>query len=106
MKLRRNEFCPIHRSVFCCGREEIRRERRVRLGVQRVEDPHHARGYRELTSPLLLFAYAGCVFNAGSSGLPPAWVVKCKKCSCTITCRAVSQSREIDWVPLHRVDHR
>jgi len=52
MKLRRNEFCPIHRSLFCCGRESIRKERRLRgLGVQRIEDPHHPRGYRELRSP-------------------------------------------------------
>ena len=51
MKLRRNEFCPIHRSVSCCGREQIRKTRRVRLGVQRIEDPHHPRGYRELRSP-------------------------------------------------------
>jgi hypothetical protein len=52
MKLRRNEFCPIHRSRFCCGREPIQRApRKVRPGVQRVEDPHHPRGYRELRSP-------------------------------------------------------
>ena len=51
MKLRRNEFCPIHRSVFCCGREQARKERTVQLGVRRVEDPHHPRGYRELRSP-------------------------------------------------------
>jgi hypothetical protein len=51
MKLRRNEFCPIHRSLFCCGREQARKERRIRLGVQRIEDPHHPRGYRELRSP-------------------------------------------------------
>ena len=51
MKLRRNEFCPIHRSLFCCGREQTRKERRVKLGVQRIEDPHHPRGYRELRSP-------------------------------------------------------
>ena len=51
MKLRRNEFCPIHRSLFCCGREQARRQRRLRLGVQRIEDPHHPRGYRELRSP-------------------------------------------------------
>jgi len=51
MKLRRNEFCPIHRSVFCCGREQARKEGRVRLGVQRVEDPNHPRGFRELRSP-------------------------------------------------------
>ena len=51
MKLRRNEFCPIHRSLSCCGREQAHRERRLRLGVQRIEDPHHPRGYRELRSP-------------------------------------------------------
>jgi hypothetical protein len=51
MKLRRNEFCPIHRSLFCCGREKAQKDRRLRLGVQRIEDPHHPRGYRELRSP-------------------------------------------------------
>lgn len=51
MKLRKNEFCPIHRSLFCCGREKRQKERRLRLGVQRIEDPHHPRGYRELRSP-------------------------------------------------------
>ena len=51
MKLRRNEYCPIHRSLFCCGREPSKKERRLRLGVQRIEDPHHRRGYRELRSP-------------------------------------------------------
>jgi len=50
MKLRRNEFCPIHRSLFCCGREQARKERRFQLGVQRIEDPHHPREYRELRS--------------------------------------------------------
>ena len=24
MKLRRNEYCPIHRSLFCCGREQAK----------------------------------------------------------------------------------
>ena len=51
MKLRRNEYCPIHRSLFCCGREQARKERRFQLGVQRIEDPHHPRGYREHRSP-------------------------------------------------------
>ena len=51
MKHRRNEFCPIHRSLFCCGREQTRKERRLRLGVQRIEAPQHPRGYRELRSP-------------------------------------------------------
>lgn len=54
MRLRRNERCPIHRSLFCCGREPIRKERKativIRMGVQRVEDPHHPRGYRERRS--------------------------------------------------------
>lgn len=55
MRLRRNERCPIHQSLFCCGRDPIRKERKativIRMGVQRVEDPHHPRGYRELRSP-------------------------------------------------------
>jgi hypothetical protein len=51
MKLRRNQYCPIHRSLSCCGREPIPRVRRVnQLGVQRIEDPNHPRGYRELRS--------------------------------------------------------
>jgi hypothetical protein len=51
MKLRPNETCPIHRSLSCCGREAIVKTRVLRPGVQRVEDPHHPRGYRELRSP-------------------------------------------------------
>ena len=51
MKLRRNQYCPIHRSLYCCGREPVQKVARVRrLGVQRIEDPHHLRGYRELRS--------------------------------------------------------
>ena len=53
MRLRRNEYCPVHRSLFCCGREPIRKERKatvIWMGVQRIEDPHHPRGYRELRS--------------------------------------------------------
>src|ERR1700722_1635460 len=51
MRLRRHEFCPIHKSLSCCGRESLPKPRLIRLGVQRVEDPHHPRGYRELRSP-------------------------------------------------------
>jgi hypothetical protein len=52
MRLRRNQRCPIHKSLFCCGREDApSRPRLIRLGVQRIEDPHHPRGYRELRSP-------------------------------------------------------
>ena len=52
MRLRRNQYCPVHKSLSCCGRELIpNKPRLIRLGVQRVEDPHHPRGYRELRSP-------------------------------------------------------
>ena len=51
MKLRRNEYCPIHRSVRCCGRERTHYARSLQPGVRRIEDPHHPRGYRELRSP-------------------------------------------------------
>jgi len=51
MKLRRKEFCPVHRSLSRCGRELAQKAGRIRrLGVQRIEDPHHPRGYRELRS--------------------------------------------------------
>ena len=52
MRLHPNEFCPIHRSTSCCGRELMPRSRLISLGVQRIEDPHHPRGYRELRSPV------------------------------------------------------
>ena len=51
MRLRRNEHCPIHRSITGCGREPMPKPRIIRLGVQRIDDPHHPRGYRELRSP-------------------------------------------------------
>ena len=51
MKLRRNQYCPIHRSLSCCGREPVQKGTRIRrLGVQRIEHAHHPRGYRELRS--------------------------------------------------------
>ena len=51
MRLRRNQLCPIHRSVSCCGREAISKERRQhQMGVRRIDDPQHPRGYRELRS--------------------------------------------------------
>src|ERR1700688_2673954 len=51
MRLRHNEFCPIHRSLSCCGRETLPKPYLIKVGVQRVEDRHHPRGYRELRSP-------------------------------------------------------
>lgn len=51
MKLRRNQLCPLHRSFACCGREPIPKERRAcQMGVRRVDDPQHPRGYREIRS--------------------------------------------------------
>ena len=44
MRLRSNELCPIHKSLACCGRESLPRPKLIRLGIQRVEDPHHPRG--------------------------------------------------------------
>jgi hypothetical protein len=34
MRLRLNEFCPIHRSLSCCGRETVPKPRLVRLGFR------------------------------------------------------------------------
>ena len=51
MRLRRDQYCPIHNSLSCCGRELLpNKPRLIRFGVQRIEDPHHPRGYRELRS--------------------------------------------------------
>jgi len=51
MRLRRNQLCPIHRSLFCCGRETISKAKRAhQLGVRRIDDPHHPRGYRGIRS--------------------------------------------------------
>lgn len=51
MRLRRNQVCTIHRSRFSCGREIVPKPKAVRqLGVRRIEDPLHPRGYRELRS--------------------------------------------------------
>jgi hypothetical protein len=51
VKLRANELCPVHRSTFCCGREALPKPKLIRMGVQRIDDPHHPREYRELRSP-------------------------------------------------------
>jgi len=51
MRLRRNQLCPIHRSLFCCGRKTITKTKRARrMGIRRIDDPHHQRGYREIRS--------------------------------------------------------
>lgn len=51
MRLGRNERCPIHKSFFCCGRELPKAKQKTWAPVQRIEDPHHPRGYREIRSP-------------------------------------------------------
>jgi hypothetical protein len=51
MRLRQNQVCPIHLSRSCCGREIAPKPSTAKqLGVRRIEDPHHPRGYRELRS--------------------------------------------------------
>ena len=51
MRLRRKQLCPIHRSLFCCGREAISKCKRARqMGIRRIDDPLHPRGYREIRS--------------------------------------------------------
>jgi hypothetical protein len=40
-----------------------------------------------------LFAY-DCRMTGLNLGLPSAWVVKCKKCGCTINCRAIDPQIE------------
>jgi hypothetical protein len=51
MRLRRNQLCPIHRSLACCGREPVLKDKRTRqMGVRRIQDPQHPRGYREIRS--------------------------------------------------------
>jgi hypothetical protein len=51
MRLRANERCPIHGRYDCCGRQS---RFSVRSGlpkpVQKIDDPHHPRGYREICS--------------------------------------------------------
>jgi hypothetical protein len=37
MKLRQNEYCPIHRSLRCCGREQTQCVRRIQPGIRRIE---------------------------------------------------------------------
>jgi len=51
MKLHRNQYCPVHHSRVCCGREEASKARHLTMGVERIDDPNHPRGYRELRSP-------------------------------------------------------
>src|SRR5215469_14417360 len=51
MKIRRNQLCPTRSPRTCCGREPIQKEKVVQIGVRRIADPHHPRGYRELRSP-------------------------------------------------------
>jgi len=44
MKLHSNQLCPIHRFKSCCGRAVVAEPKFIRLGVQRIEDPHHPKG--------------------------------------------------------------
>ena len=58
MKLKRREYCPIHRAFNCCGRGESPSrtvEQKPKYGfvggVKRIPDEFHIRGYREVRTP-------------------------------------------------------
>jgi 5-methylcytosine-specific restriction endonuclease McrA len=56
MRLGKNQICPLHRSLFCCGRE---RQEKVAFAkgvtqhgpVTRIPDFSVPRGYREVCTP-------------------------------------------------------
>jgi hypothetical protein len=51
MRLRANERCPIHGRYNCCGRQSRFCARsKGSKAAQKVDDPHHPRGYREICS--------------------------------------------------------
>ena len=65
MKLRNKEFCPIHRSFSCCGRELVQKGSRVRrLGMQRIEDPYQMAHYRFCSTILRLSNFRITAFGA------------------------------------------
>ena len=71
MKLRRKEFCPIHRSISCCGRELVEKGSRVRrLGVQRIEDPYQMAHYRFCSTILRLSNFRITAFGSGVRDIP------------------------------------
>src|SRR6185312_772903 len=50
MRLKKHERCPIHNSLYCCGREKnsLKRKTSISRGpVTRIEDPHSPKGFRE-----------------------------------------------------------
>ena len=72
MRLRRNQICPIHHSFSCCGREAVPKARTARqLGIRRVEDAQHPRGYRELRSnaEMRKLVNGKIVFQNGKCGI-------------------------------------
>jgi hypothetical protein len=50
--------------------------------------------FRERDDFRHLFAYHWLSMSGLNLGLPTAWVVKCKKCGCTINCRAIDPQIE------------
>ena len=51
MKLRQNEYCPIHRSLRCCGREETHCVRTLQPGIRRIDDPRLRAGISRTPVP-------------------------------------------------------
>ena len=57
-KLKPGQYCPLHKSFYCCNRKPVPRpapkRREFLRGVTIIEDPHHPRGFRERCSPVEL----------------------------------------------------
>jgi len=69
MKLRRNEYCPIHRSLFCCGREPVRKQRRlIRMGA--VESLRNFLNQNNLTIVGVSITINGTTSTLGESEIP------------------------------------
>ena len=80
MRLRGNEFCPVHKSISCCGRELIPKTRTLRLGVQRIEDPHHPRGWAELGETTTQTIFKQLIGGATEKKDRPEWTIE--PCTC------------------------
>lgn len=75
-RLRTREFCPLHHSYFCCGRERSFPTRRKNAGpkfrqpgVKIVEDAHHPRGYREICAQAELTRRKKALISSGEKCL-------------------------------------
>jgi 5-methylcytosine-specific restriction endonuclease McrA len=72
-RLRQNQFCPLHRSFYCCGRKsraelKPKQARKQFLnGVTVIEDQFHPRGFRERCSQAELSRRKDKMLKAGQT---------------------------------------